>query len=779
MRINKIWILYCGVTVLCCSNGKVKEPPVYLDKNAPVEKRIDDLMKRMTLEEKIAQMCQYVGLEHIKKAEKNLSREDMKKSDAQGFYPGLHSSEIPRMVEQGMIGSFLHVLDVNEANYLQSLAQKSRLKIPLLIGIDAIHGSALVHGATVYPTPISLASTWDVELVKKISVETAAEMRATGSHWTFAPNLDLARDARWGRVGETFGEDPHLVSAMGVAMVEGLQQGDFTGQHKVLACGKHLLGGGEPVNGLNFAPAELSERTIRELLLPPFKAAVDAGMFTIMPAHNEVNRVPCHANRWLMQDVLRDEFGFKGFYVSDWMDIERLNTLHFVAETQKDACLLTVKAGMDMHMHGPGFLEPVLELVKEGKLSEARIDASVRKILEAKFRLGLFEKQQITARETRESLFRPAHQATALEAARKAIVLLKNNSHPSGGQGKLLPLKPGAYKNILITGPHANAQTILGDWALEQPDDQVVTVLEGIKAIDTKANILHYDFKWDINNTSYRQVNEAAAMARKTDLAIVVVGENSSRYSDRKQISGGENYDRDDLQLLSMQQELVEAIYKTGVPVIVVLTNGRPLATSWIAEHIPALIEAWEPGSFGGQAIAEVLYGQVNPSGKLPVSIPRNAGQIKSFYNYQPSQYFRKYVHSNTGNLYDFGYGLSYSSFQYDSAHISSPEITRGQNVTVSVNITNNAAVDGEEVVQLYINDQYSSVARPVRELKSFKRISLRAGETKQVDFVIKPDMLSFLDINMKKVTEPGTFVIMIGGSSRDQDLRKAELIVK
>ena len=758
--------------VVSCNNDSKNKETLYLDASLSVEERVDDLMDRMTLEEKVAQMCQYVGLEHIRKAEKNLSKEDMANSDAQGYYPNLHSSEVKKMVEQGMIGSFLHVLNVEEANYLQSLAQKSRLKIPLLIGIDAIHGNALVDGTTVYPTPISLASSWDTELVRKMSLETALEMRATGSHWTFTPNVDLARDGRWGRVGETFGEDPCLVTAMGVAMINGLQQGDFTGDQKVLACGKHLLGGGESINGINAAPTDLSERTLRELHLPPFKAAVDAGVFTVMTAHNELNRIPCHANKWLMQDIMRDEFGFDGFYVSDWMDIERLKTTHYIAETQKDACFLTIDAGMDMHMHGPGFLKPTMELIKEGKLSEERIDASVRLILEAKFKLGLFEKQQITAQKTSETLFAKGHQKTALEAARKSIVLLKNTG--------ILPLKKGKYKNILVTGPNANNQTILGDWAFKQPDENVTTILEGIKQIDDQANIMHYDYAWDFRTKSKKQVSEAAAMAQKADLAIVVVGENSGRWNkDRKERSCGENYDRDNLQLPGLQQQLVESIHNTGTPTIVVLVNGRPLSTTWIADHVPALIEAWEPGCFGGQAIAEILYGDVNPSGKLPMTVPQSVGQIKMFYNHQPSHYFRNYVNNKTGALFSFGYGLSYSTFEYAKPLLSSPAIKINESIEVSVDITNTSDKDGEEIVQMYIRDEYASITRPVKELKDFKRIALKAGETKKINFQITPDMLSFLDVDMKPTIEKGSFIVMLGGSSRKQDLKKIKFVVQ
>ena len=363
----------------------------YLDSNLDVNVRVDDLMSRMTLFEKACQMNQFVGLEHMKKAEKDLSPEDMKKSDTQGFYKGIFSSDVEQMVINGHIGSFLHVITAREANYLQELAYKSKLKIPLLIGIDAIHGNALYRGATVYPSPISISSTFSDTLSFLVGEQTALEMRATGAQWAFTPNIDVLRDPRWGRVGETFGEDPYLVTQMGTAMINGLQQGDFTGTKKVIACAKHLIAGSEPINGLNLSPMDISERTLNEIYLPPYKSAVDAGVFSIMAAHNEVNGVPSHSNKKLMTNIIRNEWGFDGFYVSDWLDIERLETLHKVARNFKEAINLAVNAGIDMHMHGPNFPEIVVELVNEGVLSEERVNYACSKILEAKFKLGLFE----------------------------------------------------------------------------------------------------------------------------------------------------------------------------------------------------------------------------------------------------------------------------------------------------------------------------------------------------------------------------------------------------
>lgn len=764
------WIILAVVVARVFSAGKGNLPP-YLDKNLPVEKRVDDLLDRMTLEEKVAQMCQFVGLEHMRAAEKSLSPEEIRNNDALGFYPGLPSEDVAKMTEQGKIGSFLHVLTLDEANYLQRLAQKSRLRIPLLIGIDAIHGNGMVRGATVYPSPITLASAWNPELVQEIGRQTALEMRATGSQWAFTPNVDVARDPRWGRVGETFGEDPYLVTQMGVAMIRGMQTDDFAGPDKVIACAKHLAAGSEPVNGLNAAPMDVSERTLREVFLPPYKAAVDAGVFTVMTAHNEINGVPCHANKWLMTEVLRKEFGFKGFIVSDWMDIERLVDAHFIAKDNKEAYLLTLQAGMDMHMHGPGFLEGVLELVKEGKIPEQRIDQSVRKILTAKFKLGLFENPFVDTEKAKAVVFNEDHQKTALVAARQGIILLKNDG--------ILPLDAKKYKKIFITGPNANNETILGDWAMQQPDENVITVVEGVKKIAPPGcQVEYFDCGEVIRRMEDAKIEKAGELAKEADLAIVVVGSNSMRYR-WKDKTCGENMARADLSLAGKQLQLVQAVYHSGTPVIVVLVNGRPLSVNWIDEHIPAVIEAWEPGCFGGQAIAEVLFGQVNPSGKLPVTFPRGVGQIQMIYNHKPSQYFHKYAFMKTSPLYPFGFGLSYTTFEYSNIRLEKKKITRDGRTRVLVDVRNSGQRPGDEVVQLYIRDMVSSVTRPVKELQGFTRVHLAPGEVKTVKFEITPDKLAFYDIDMNHIVEPGLFKIMIGGSSRDEDLHSVVLRVE
>ncbi len=684
--------------------------------------------------------------------------------DAHGFYQGMTPQDIEKMVEDGMIGSFLHVVSAEESNNLQKLAQKSRLKIPLLIGIDAIHGNGMVSGSTVYPIPLGLASTWDTSLVRQLSVYTAAEMRATGSQWAFSPNLDVGRDARWGRIGETFGEDPFLVTAMGVGMIKGLQGDTPNKITGVLACAKHLIAGSEPNNGLNAAPTDLSGRTLNEIYLPPFRAAIDAGVYTVMPAHNEINGIPGHANKHLMEDVLRKQWGFDGFYISDWMDIERLVMMHGIAADTTEAVYKTIMAGMDMHMHGPGFMEALLQLVQEGKIEEKRIDQSVMRILEAKFRLGLFENPFIDVKAMGKNVFVPSHTQLSLKAAEESIVLLKNDG--------ILPIATSKYKKILVTGPNANNQTILGDWTALQPDENVVTVLEGMQQEKPAGSIIDYfDVGSSVRNIESTKIGEAALKAKDADAIVVVVGENSLRYLDKEKTSG-ENTDRDDINLSGLQQQLVEALYNTGKPVVVVLINSRPLGIQWIADKIPGIIEAWELGSFGGQAIAKIIYGKTNPSGKLAVSFPRSAGQIHTFYNHKPSSYSRKFATSASGPLFSFGQGLSYTNFKYGDIVLSKTIMQKNGSITATIDVTNTGDIDGDETVQLYIHEPVSDVTRAVKQLKGFCRLHLKAKENRKVQFTIRPELLAGYDADMKYGVEPGEFKIMIGSSSLETDLK-------
>ena len=651
MRLKLLLVTF--LTVFNISAQEDSSYKLYLDSSKSHNDRLNDLMSRMTLEDKVYQMNQFVGLDHMRKAEKDLSPEDLVNNDAQGFYKGVFSTDVMKMTQEGKIGSFLHVLTAEEGNLLQELANESRLKIPILIGIDAIHGNALFSGATVYPSPITLASTWSDEFLFDVGRQTALEMRATGSHWAFTPNIDVLRDPRWGRVGETFGEDPFMVGNLGASMINGFQLNDFTGTNKVIACAKHMIAGSEPINGLNASPMDVSMRTLKEVYLPPYKKAIDAGVYSIMAAHNELNGVPCHMSSWLMTDLFRKDWGFEGFYVSDWMDIERIETLHHVASSLKEASYLAVNAGMDMHMHGVDFPEAVIELVKEGTLPISRVNEACSKILMAKFKLGLFENRFVDIEKIEDNIFTAEHRFTALETARKGIVLLKNSN--------LLPLsKVKNPKKILVTGPNANNQSILGDWHAAQPDENVTTIYEGIKDLgESKGyDVSFFDSGDNIRKISNKNIQNSVEASKDADYIIVVVGDNSMRYK-WKDKTAGENMARAELNLAGKQLELVRSLKEINDNVIVVYVNGKPISEPWIQNNIPSILEAWEPGNLGGKAVAEIIFGDINPSGKLPLTVPRSVGQLQMIYNHKPSQYFHKYAFEKNKPLYEFGYGLS------------------------------------------------------------------------------------------------------------------------
>ena len=771
MRLKLFLITF--LTVFYISAQEDSSYKLYLDSSKSHIDRLNDLMSRMTLEDKVYQMNQFVGLDHMRKAEKDLSPEDLVNNDAQGFYKGVFSNDVMKMTQEGKIGSFLHVLTAEEGNLLQELANESRLKIPILIGIDAIHGNALFSGATVYPSPITLASTWSDEFLFDVGRQTALEMRATGSHWAFTPNIDVLRDPRWGRVGETFGEDPFMVGNLGASMINGFQLNDFTGTNKVIACAKHMIAGSEPINGLNASPMDVSMRTLKEVYLPPYKKAIDAGVYSIMAAHNELNGVPCHMSSWLMTDLFRKDWGFKGFYVSDWMDIERIETLHHVASSLKEASYLAVNAGMDMHMHGVDFPEAVIELVKEGTLPISRVNEACSKILMAKFKLGLFENRFVDIEKIPENIFTPEHKFTALETARKGIVLLKNSN--------LLPLnKVKKSKKILVTGPNANNQSILGDWHAAQPDDNVTTIFEGIKDLgESKGyDVSFFDSGDNIRKISNKNIQNTVDASKDADYVIVVVGDNSMRYK-WKDKTAGENMARAELNLAGKQLELVRSLKEINNNVIVVYVNGKPISEPWIQNNIPSILEAWEPGNLGGKAVAEIIFGDINPSGKLPLTVPRSVGQLQMIYNHKPSQYFHKYAFEKNKPLYEFGYGLSYTKFKYSNPKLLNTSFDDDSNIKVEVAVTNIGEMDGDEVVQLYIRDNVSSATRPVKELKGYKRINLKVGETKNVVFEITPESLAFYDIDMNYVVEPGTFKIMTGSSSHFKSLKTVELTIE
>lgn len=723
----------------------------YLDPSLPAARRTELLLAQMTLDEKVGQMCQYVG-------EVASGRAD-NADEVVGY--SLALGEKVELVRSGRVGSFLKVPGALEANYLQQQADASRLRIPLLIGTDAIHGHGMDLGAsTIFASPISLAASFDPDLAKRIAECTAREMRATGFHWSFSPNVDVVRDPRWGRTGETFGEDPYLIGELGAAMVEGYQGRDFSESTNVLACTKHLVGGGVPDNVFNGSAAELSERTLREFFLPPFERTIEAGVYTLMPAHNEVNGVPCHGDSRLLNEVLRGSWGFQGFVISDWLDIERLHSVHHVAETRRDADRLAVLAGVDMHMHGAQFFENVRALALEGQIPMARIDAAVSKILFAKFQLGLFERRYADPEQIQQVVLNPAHVEVALESARKSLVLLKNDAGA-------LPLR--GIGALLVTGPDADDQSLLGDWARIQPGNGVVTILAGIRAVAPAGVRVDYAATGPIAAITDEQIRAAVNAAARVDAVVLAIGENSLR--DNPARTSGENVDRASIEPPGRQLELMRALVAAGKPVIVVLVNGAPIASEWMVENAAAVLEAWEPGMKGGTAIAEVLFGRYNPSGRLPMTVPRSTGHIKSFYNYRPSAYHRgKFRFAASEPLFEFGHGLSYTTFAY-SGLTAREQLASGEPLLVEVTVENTGELAGDEIVLLYLQDVYASVTRPVKELKAFQRVSLEPHASQVVRFTLAPAAFSLLDRDMKRTTEPGEFRISIGARALERSV--------
>lgn len=761
----------CSLGVVLAVLAGCSDKEAYKDAGLPIEKRVASLMGQMTLDEKIAQMDMFAVWDVEKFKESSL------------------------MDNEG-VGAWIGDITPEKYNEIQALSEKSRLKIPCLVGVDAAHGNALLPGRTVFPTSITIAAAFNPELVYRIAQVTAKETRACGNQWTFAPSVDIVHDARWGRTGETYGECPFLASVLVRKAVQGLQ-GDTDPQKRVAASVKHLLGGGNSIGGVNHGNAEISERMLRTDFLPPFKAAVEEGTFTIMPGHNDVNGVPMHTSHRILTDIVKNEYGFDGFYITDMGDLENLlaERIHATAVDQKDAVRQGIVAGIDMHMYSwdrQMFVDNLRELVAEGKVPEERIDDAVRRILTVKFKLGLFEERYVKTGDENPGYGGKEAEELALEAARQSVVLLKNEQ-------RMLPLPVGKYKKILVTGPNADNQAILGDWTFTQPDDHVVTILEGIRSMAGEDVRVVYSNSGKLKGkksdvtvattdpvTQARQLEEggelnefaiidAVKKAKECDLAIVAIGGYGIR-SDWGLRTYGESADRPSIDFYGLQTELVKRIYETGIPTIVVIVNGKPLNNPWITTHIPAIVDLWEPGMFGGQVLAEVLSGQVNPSGKLPITIPQTAGHIPQYYYQTKSRYTTGYGLGSDRRddkpAFCFGHGLSYTTFDYTNLTFSDTLLREGQPLHVTLEVTNSGERAGYETVLLFMRDELSSVVTPLQKLKGFQKIWLEPGETKQVALTIPFDEFGLWNEKMKYVVEPGTFELRAGRSVDDIRLK-------
>ena len=663
--------------------------------------------------------------------------------------------------------------------------EKSRLGIPVIFHEECLHGHAAV-GGTSFPQPIALAATFDPKLVESLYAMTAEESRLRGTNQALTPVVDVARDPRWGRVEETFGEDPYLVSRMGIAAVKGFQ-GDrtFRDKTRVIATLKHFAAHGQPESGMNCAPANVSERVLRETFLSTFKAAIDeAGAISVMASYNEIDGVPSHANRWLLRDVLRKEWKWKGFIVSDyyaiWELADRPDTHgHHVAKDKREACYLSVKAGINIELPEPDCYLHLVDLVRKGELKEAELDELVGPMLEWKFRLGLFDDPYVDPELAAKKCGSQENRAIALRAAQSSITLLKNERN-------LLPLK-GA-KSIAVIGPNAD-RSLLGGYSGVPNFD--ITVLEGIRArVGKAAKVLYSEGcritarggSWNQDEVvasdpveDRRMIRDAVKVARKADVIIVAIGGNEQ--TSREAWNLNHMGDRTSLDLIGRQDELVKAMVETGKPVVVLLFHGRPNSINYVAENVPAILECFYLGQESGHAVAQVLFGDVNPAGKLPITIPRSAGHIPAYYNHKPSAR-RGYLFDDVSPLYPFGFGLSYTTFDIADVSLKNRKVTAKGSTYVSANVTNTGKRAGAEVVQMYIRDVVSSVTRPVKELKGFAKVYLEPGETKEVRIEITPDKLAFFDVDMKYKVEPGDFEIMVGTSSRDKDLQKVVLTV-
>jgi beta-glucosidase len=764
--------------------------PPYRNSALPPGKRVKDLLARMTIEEKAAQMkCVWQKKADTLIDEKgNFDRAKARKAFRQRRGLG----QVGRPSDAGGARDSADNRTARTMAELTNDIQKfflehSRLGIPVIFHEECLHGHAAI-GGTSFPQPIGLAATFDPELVESLFSMTAAEARARGAHQALTPVVDVARDPRWGRVEETYGEDPFLVSRMGIAAVRGFQ-GDATFRDKrhVIATLKHFAAHGQPESGTNCAPANVSERVLRETFLYTFKEAIQkGGAMSVMASYNEIDGIPSHANRWLLRDVLRKEWGFKGFIVSDYYAITELKSRkdvggHGVAADMKEACRLAVEAGVNIELPEPDCYLHLVELVRKGILQEKQLDELVAPMLHAKFQLGLFDDPYVDPAAADALVGCDEHRQLALQAARQTVTLLKNENN-------LAPFSLDKIKTIAVIGPNANRSMLGGYSGLPTHD---VSVLAGIQArVANRAKVLYSEGckitvggSWVQDEVvapdpvaDRKQIAEAVKIAKKADLIVLAIGGNEQ--TSREAWAFWHLGDRPSLDLVGRQEELVRAMLATGKPVVVFLFNGRPLSINMLSREVPVIFECWYLGQETGQAVAEVLFGDCNPGGKLPITIPRSAGHIPAFYNHKPTAR-RGYLFDDVSPLYPFGFGLSYTTFTIDNVRLDKTKIKNGSSGRVSADVTNTGDRAGSETVQMYIRDVFSSATRPVKELKGFQRVMLEPGEKRTVTFDIAPELLAFHDATMKYTVEPGDFEIMVGNSSRDADLQKVVLAVQ
>ncbi|HKE22219.1 MAG TPA: glycoside hydrolase family 3 N-terminal domain-containing protein [Bryobacteraceae bacterium] len=769
---------------------KVQPEPPYRNSALSPDKRVKDLLKRMTLEEKAAQMM-CVWQQKAETLVDERGNFDLAKA-RKAFRQGHGLGQVGRPSDAGGPRDSADNRNARTMAELTNAIQRfflenSRLGIPVLFHEECLHGHAAI-GGTSFPQPIGLAATFDPALVETIFTITAAEARSRGAHQALTPVVDVARDPRWGRVEETYGEDPYLVSRLGIAAVRGFQ-GDATfrdGRH-LIATLKHFAAHGQPESGMNCGPVNISERVLRETFLFPFKEALQkGGAISVMASYNEIDGVPSHANRWLLRDVLRKEWAFHGFVVSDYYAITELHYRpevrgHAVARDRKQACRLAVEAGVNIELPEPDCYLHLVELVRKGVLNERQLDELVRPMLYWKFQLGLFDHPYVDPDAADQLVGCDAHSQVALQAARETITLLKNENN-------IAPLDLDRIKTIAVIGPNADRSLLGGYSGIPKHE---VTVLDGIRErAGSRAKVLYSEGckitlggSWVTDEVvpsnpeeDRRQIADAVKVARKADVIVLAIGGNEQ--TSREAWSFQHMGDRARLDLIGRQNELVRAMVALGKPVVAFLFNGRPLAIHELAAQVPVVFECWYLGQETGRAIAEVLFGDYNPGGKLPITIPRSAGHLPAYYNYKPTAR-RGYLFDDVAPLYPFGFGLSYTTFVIENPRLAKTKISRDRSTQLMVDVANTGVRAGSETVQMYIRDRFSSVTRPLKELKGFQRVWLEPGERRTIAFDITPEHLAFYDTNMKFTVEAGEFDIMVGSCSRDADLQNVMLTVR
>lgn len=714
----------------------------YRNADLNIEERVADLLGRMTLEEKVGQIMQL---------------------DARGDDLSFINTRQP--------GSILHILG-EKLNCAMDLAAQNRLGIPLLVGEDCIHGHSFWKGATIFPTQLALAASWNTDLLEQVGRVTAEEAAPTGIHWTFSPVLCLTRDLRWGRTGETFGEDPYLIGEFGAALIRGYQGKGLDDTNSILATAKHYAGYSETQGGRDASEADLSRRKLRSYFLPPFERAARAGAMTFMTGYQSMEGRPSTVNHWLLTEVLKDEWGFKGILVTDWDNVGRLVKEQKVCATYADAAIAAVRAGNDMMMTTPEFYEGAIEAVRSGRLSEAEIDAPCARLLALKFRMGLFENpRRADLDRAAVEIARPDHRAANLAAARQSLILLQNNG--------LLPIDPLNVKSIAVVGPNADDDLQqLGDWSLgasqhppeagKHPRERTTTILDGIRALAPAGTLVNYAVGCSIINDDLSGIPAAVAAAQMSDMVVAVVGDHLEFIGETKSTAT--------LELQGGQIAMLDALEKTGTPMVIVLINSKPLVLPPSAKRAAAIIEVFNPGMEGGRALAEALFGQLNPSGKLTISIPVHVGQQPVFYSQVRGQHGDRYADLTQEPLFSFGYGLSYTQYRYSNMQISSATLTQGQSVTVSVDIENAGQYAGDEIVQVYVSDVVTSVTWVNKALKGFAHVHLESKEKKTVQISLPWEAFQIVDTEANAVVEQGEFEILAGPSSRDCDLLKVTL---